>query len=321
MSNEVRTTEAPDLKGYLMKHISVINDVAASTLTPDRMVRLVCAAVSKDAQLAKCSPMSILRSVAQAASMGLEPFDGRNEVHLVPRWNKHAKCLEATCLVGYPGLIRLATDTGKTNYLDAQVVYAKDDFDYGLGDEPFVKHRPYLGKDRGERIAVYAVAKLATGERKIELIPYHEIQEIRDRSVDSDKFSPWKTDESEMARKTGIRRLAKYLPKSKALAAALEHQARTEAGRHFDEVMPTGFRPGDAPVVDERQTEQNGDGQEVFIWTETDIANFHTACDVMDSMGATEDQIAHYKSQKDAGEDPQKVLNRMGNWKPGKEKE
>jgi len=316
MSNEVRTQQAPtDLKGYLQQNIGVINDVATATLTPERMVRLVCAAASKDEQLAKCSPLSILRSLSQAASMGLEPFDGRNEVHLVPRWNKKSKRLEATCLVGYPGLIRLATDTGKVNYIDAQVAYAKDDFDYGLGDDPFVKHRPFLGKDRGERIAVYAVAKLVTGERKIEIIPYHEIEAIRDRSVDSEKFSPWKTDESEMARKTGIRRISKYLPKSKALAAALEHQARTEAGKHFEDSFPEGFRPGDAPILDDTKTITDGDGNTVFVWTETDKQNFFTACDVMDGEGATEEQIARYKGQMDAGEDPERVLARMAAWK------
>lgn len=317
MNNQVNTAK-PDLKGFLEKHIASVQSVAAATLTPDRMVRLVCAAASRDEQLAKCSPMSILRSLAQAASMGLEPFDGRNEVHLVPRWNKKGNggrgCLEATCLIGYPGLIRLAMDTGKVNYMDAQVVHEKDEFDYGLGDEPFVKHKPSLSKDRGAKIAVYAIAKMVTGEKKVEIIPWHEIEAIRDRSVDKDKFSPWKSDEGEMGRKTGIRRLSKYVPKSAALARALEVQAKTEAGEYFEdaEVM----RPGDANPPELGSVQIEGFWQ----WNEKDTSDFHAFCDELQEScihaGLTEtetnEKIAYYKSQKDSGEDsPEKVLNRM----------
>jgi recombination protein RecT len=320
VTNAVATTSPRNLKEFLEKNIGSIREVAAGMLTPERMVRLVAAAASRDEQLAKCTPLSILRSLSQAASMGLEPFDGRSEVHLVPRWNRKALngrgALEATCLVGYPGLIRLAMETKLVNVLDAQIVYEKDEFDYALGDDPYVKHRPSLHKDRGPRVAVYAIAKMATGERRIEIIPYHEVEAIRDRSVDKDKFSPWKSDESEMARKTGLRRLAKYLPKSRALAAALEHQAKTEAGEYFD-AEPA--RPGDAPSEPGRVMVVGESGELTYDWSVEDTANFHTACDTLMELatkaGETEPEAEHrirfYRDQKDAGENPDTVLNRM----------
>ncbi len=318
MTNEVRTTSKTDLKGFLEKHIGSVQSVAAATLNPERMTRLVCAAASRDDHLAKCSPMSILRSLAQAASMGLEPFDGRNEVHLVPRWNKKANggkgALEATCLVGYPGLIRLATDTGKVRNIDARVVYAKDEFAVEYGIEPRIMHRPSFEKDRGDIVAFYAVAHFPDGSTQFDVMARHEVDAIMERAKDGkDGFSPWKSDYNEMGRKTAVRRLCKYLPKSQALAAALEVQAKAEAGEYFDgEVL----RPGDANPPEIGSSKVDG----VWVWSEDDIANFHTFCDellescIKAGLSETDSnaKIDYYKAQKDSGKDsPETVLNRM----------
>ena len=319
MSGAIATRKPDDLKGFLEKHISSVQTVAAATLNPDRMTRLVCAAASRDEKLASCSPMSILRSLAQAASMGLEPFDGRNEVHLVPRWNKKGNsgrgCLEATCLVGYPGLIRLATDTGRVRNIEARVVYAKDAFDVEYGVDPRIIHKPSFDKDRGEIVAVYAVAHLVDGSTQFDVMPRHEVDAIMERSKDGkDGFSPWKSDYAEMARKTAVRRLCKYLPKSQALAKALEVQAKAEAGEHFEDAEV--LRPGDANTPEVGPSQVDGFWQ----WTEEDTANFHTSCDVLyaacDEAGLSEEdrdkKIEYYRQQKIAGEDsPERVLNRM----------
>ena len=263
MANEL---VKPDLKGFLTKHLDAIESVAASTLTPERMVRLVCAAASRDDQLAKCTPLSILRSLSQAASMGLEPFDGRNEVHLVPRWNKKVNGLEATCLVGYPGLIRLATDTGKVRNIEARTVYSKDVFEVEYGVSPRIIHKPTFEKDHGHVVAFYAVAFLPDGTTTFEIMANHEVEEIRDRGKDTDKFSPWKSDFTEMGRKTVVRRLCKYLPKSTQLAKALEIQAKTEAG----EYSPTfdSSRPGDSPLPELSTQVINEDGDAEWEWTD-----------------------------------------------------
>lgn len=321
MTNAVATRH--DLKGFLEKNIGSVQAVASATLNPERMTRLVCAAASRDEKLAQCSPLSILRSLAQAASMGLEPFDGRNEVHLVPRWNKKANggkgAMEATCLVGYQGLIRLATDTGKVRNIEARVVYAKDTFEVDYGVAPKITHRPTFEKDRGDIVAFYAVAHLVDGGSQFEVLANHEVEAIRDRSKDGkDGFSPWKSDYAEMGRKTAVRRLGKYLPKSQALAHALENQAKAEAGEYFDaETVPS--RPGDAPELSGPEVETDGDGETRYVWTKDDVAAFHTACDVLhESMlkaGKSEDEanekVDFYDRQRRAGENPEKVINRM----------
>lgn len=314
MSNEVRTTT--DLKGFLTKHQDAINQVAAKSITPDRMVRLVCAAASRQPELAKCSPVSILRAMMQSAELGLEVCSGTNEAYLVSYYNKKANTTEAQFIPGYQGLVKLAVESGKVRNIEARVVYENDTFDYELGMQPKISHKPTL-KNRGEVLAFYAVAHLTDGSVQFDLMTKEEVDAIKGRSKASG-FGPWVTDYNEMAKKTVVRRLYKMLPKSKAMADALEAQVKAESGDYLEGET---IRPGDAPVLDERQTEQDGDGNTFFVWSEEDKQNFYTACDVLDSMGAGDEVIARYKGQKDAGEDPQKVLNRMGNWKPGKEKE
>lgn len=321
--NQVRTVK-PDLKGFLNKHVDAIQDVASKTVTPDRMVRLVLAAASREPKLAECTPLSVLRSLMQAAELGLEVCSGKNEGYLIPRWNGKAKVLECTFLPGYQGLIRLAVDSGKIRNIEARVVYAKDEFSVEYGDIPRVIHKPSFSKDRGAIAAVYAVAFMPDGSRTFDVMPIHEVEEIRDRAKDGkDGFSPWKSDFAEMARKTAVRRLAKYLPKSKEFAAALEIQAKTEAGDVFD-VEPEVVRPGDAnPPEEERSTLQdNGDGERLWVWSDEDKLKFNNACDDLEAAakeaGLTPDEsdakIRFYQDQRDqCVESPDTVLRRISN--------
>jgi recombination protein RecT len=55
-----------------------------------------------------------------------------------------------------------------------------------------------------------------------------EIQDVRSRSKAAQN-GPWVTDFGEMARKTVVRRAAKYWPLSPELADASEHDARTDS--------------------------------------------------------------------------------------------
>jgi recombination protein RecT len=58
---------------------------------------------------------------------------------------------------------------------------------------------------------VYAVAHLKGGGVQFEVMPKREVDAIRARSRSGNE-GPWKTDYAEMAKKTVVRRLAKYLP-------------------------------------------------------------------------------------------------------------
>lgn len=269
--NELRT-QAPDLKGFLNKHQDAIASVAAKNITPERMVRLVCAAATRQPDLAECTPVSILRSMISAAEFGLEVCSGANEAYLVP-YNVKVKrdgreCWEkqAQFIPGYQGLVKKAIESGKVRNIEARVVYEKDQFDFEYGLEPTVKHKPHLGSDRGQIVAVYAVAFLADGSKQFEVMAKDEVDAIKDRGKEK-KFSPWTSDYSEMARKTVVRRLYKYIPKSKVMADLLELQAKVEAGEF--EPDPDPSRPGDANPPEAETIEG---------WTDEDLATAKACC-------------------------------------------
>jgi phage RecT family recombinase len=279
------------------------------------MVKLLLAAASREPKLAECAPLSILRSLMQAAELGLEVCSGKNEAYIIPRWNSKAKCLEATFLPGYQGLIKLARESGSVRNIEARVVHAKDFFEYEEGTTPRITHRPTLEKDCRNIVAVYAVAFMPDGSSQFEVMPVHVVEEIRDRAKkDADGFSPWKSDFSEMARKTAVRRLAKYLPKSTAMAKALEIQAKAEAGDY--DLEGETLRPGDANPPELRSSQEDG----FWVWSEEDKVSFLNMMDDLKeacikaklSETKTEEKIGFYMEQKRACEDsPEKVMNRV----------
>ena len=299
MNTELRTQQPPDLKGFLNKHMEVIQSVAAKVITPERMVRLVCVAATRDPKLAECTPMSILRAMTSAAECGLEVCSGANEGYLVPYnvkvkrngvdvWEKQAQFIP-----GYQGLVKKAIESGKVNNIESRVVYAKDSFDYELGDTPSLKHKPHLGADRGEILAVYAVAFMPNGSKQFEVMAKDEIDAIMNRGKEKQN-SPWKTDYSEMARKTVVRRLYKYIPKSKAMADLLEIQAKAEIGSFEPE--PDALRPHDVlPELNEMPVKViNEDGEAEVVWADEERAAAKAECeDMMEclletGMGETE---------------------------------
>lgn len=196
-------------------------DVAPKHITKERIVKLALVAASRQPKLFECTPQSFLQSVMKSAELGLDCVGTLGQGYLVPYYNGKIKAFECQFIVGYQGLIELARRSGNISRIESRVVYEKDEFVVEYGLEPKLIHKPYLGGDRGKIVCVYAIAELKDGSRQVEVMTLDEVERIRDRSKAKDG-GPWVTDFAEMARKTVIRRLAKYLPLSPELAKAIE---------------------------------------------------------------------------------------------------
>lgn len=196
-------------------------DVAPKHITKERIVKLALVAASRQPKLFECTPQSFLQSVMKSAELGLDCVGTLGQGYLVPYYNGKIKAFECQFIVGYQGLIELARRSGNISRIESRVVYEKDEFVVEYGLEPKLIHKPYLGGDRGKIVCVYAIAELKDGSRQVEVMTLDEVERIRDRSK-AKEGGPWVTDFAEMARKTVIRRLAKYLPLSPELAKAIE---------------------------------------------------------------------------------------------------
>lgn len=181
-----------------------------------RFERVVLTAIQNNLQLLDAPKRELFNACVKAAQDGLLP-DGR-EGALVCRPGRNGVTVTWQPMIA--GIRKKVRNSGEIATWDVQAVYENDQFEYELGDEPFIRHKPAL-KDRGELIAVYSVATLKSGEKSRDVMSVDEVNRIRDRSdawkaykAGKIKSTPWATDYAEMAKKTVARRHAKVLPMS-----------------------------------------------------------------------------------------------------------
>lgn len=217
-------TQMNNIKGLLERSKNAIASRLPKHLTPDRMLKVALTAINKTPKLLECTQESLMMSIMQAAELGLEPGGALGEGYLVPYGN------QCQFIPGYRGLIALARRSGQIISIEAHVVHEKDAFDCGLGLDPFLRHTPaWEEEDPGALRFVYAVAKLKDGGVQFEVMSNAQIKAIQAKSK-AGRSGPWVDHFDEMARKTVVRRLFKYLPVSVEMASALEVQAAAESG-------------------------------------------------------------------------------------------
>lgn len=164
---------------------------------------------------AQSNPAALEYAIINLASIGTTLNPALKEAYLVPRGGKI--CLD----ISYIGLIKLATDTGAVEWVQAEIVKEKDTFEYmGVGQKPLHKFQPF--GDRGNVIGVYCVAKLSTGEFLSTIMSKADCDSIRDKSSQAAKSGPWVSFYDEMLKKTVIKRAAKLWPKSERVQKAAE---------------------------------------------------------------------------------------------------
>jgi len=202
-----------------------LKDVLPKHLTPERVVKMALVAASRQPKLYDCTPQSFLQSVMTSAELGLDCTGTLGQGYLIPFYNGKIKAFECQFMAGYQGLISLARRSGNIARIESRLVYEKDRFDIDYGTGQKLIHKPYLGVDKGNITCVYAIAELTGGGVQIEVMTIDEINAIRDRSK-AKASGPWVTDFGEMARKTVVRRIAKYLPLSPELVKAIETDDR-----------------------------------------------------------------------------------------------
>ncbi|MFY1686431.1 recombination protein RecT [Plantactinospora sp. WMMB782] len=199
-----------------------------------QLIRDALTALRMTRNLGKCDTPSVLGSLMTCAQLGLRP-GVLGHAWLLPFWaSKHHQDekgkwiggYKAQLVIGYQGLIELAHRSGRIASLIARTVHENDEFevDYGVADT--LVHKPNLFADRGAPIAYYAVAKFQGGGYAFYVMSHRDMEQYRDRHAtaktrEGKVFGPWVDHFEGMAHKTCVRQLAKFMPKSAELAAAL----------------------------------------------------------------------------------------------------
>lgn len=182
-----------------------------SVLTGERFTRMVLSAMSTTPKLIECTPNSFLGAMMQAAQLGVEPNTPLGQAYLIPYKNKGT--MECQFQLGYKGLIDLAYRSGQVKDIQAHEVYENDEFEYELGLEAKLRHKPAM-KDRGAVVAYYAVFHTKDGGYGFEVMSVDDIRNHAKKYSQSfnSSYSPWSRNFDEMAKKTVLKKCLKYAP-------------------------------------------------------------------------------------------------------------
>ena len=207
-------------------------------MDPDHFVEVLTTAYLGNEKLWNANPVSLYSACRRAALLNLRP-DG-DEGYLEVWWDKDALAanggkgeFQVSFNPMYKGLIRTLTRGGTVLMVDAQVVRSGDEFDFQMGDEPFVRHRPEKDPNkRGDIIYAYVIFHLANGLKYREVMSIEEMDQIRENAKRRRTEGPaWRTNPDQMYRKMPIRRGTKYLDLNPKQAAVFRYDAELETGR------------------------------------------------------------------------------------------
>jgi recombination protein RecT len=227
----------PTMKDLVEAQLPAIERQLGGAMNTDAFVRAVLSEITKQPKLMSADPKTVLGGVMLAAQLRLEIGSGLGEFYLTPRKEQGRDiCLP---IIGYQGLIKLALRSEFVQNVQAFLVREGDDFAYGANAERgmFYDWTPLDFEEKRAWIGVVATARMKTGGTTW---VYLTRTQVMDRRPSYWKSTPWATNEDEMVKKTAVRALAKYLPKSTDLGRALEaDEAKVQHVKGLDEVQVT----------------------------------------------------------------------------------
>lgn len=215
------------LDHYFKQHKTQLEAALPKHLNPDRMARLAMTAFSQNKALQACDVRTIFSSIIVLSQLGLEPgIDG--QAYLVP--------YKTTCtpIPGWKGYVDLVSRAGRATVWTG-AVFEGDDFDYQLGDTPYLKHRPGDENDESKLTHVYAIGRVKSAEFPvIEVWSIGKIKKHRDKynKVGQKHYSF--TNLEMYARKIPLLQVLKYMPKSVELQNAMEVDLASTQGKTSD---------------------------------------------------------------------------------------
>lgn len=227
-------TMKPEIEKALPKHID-----------SERMVRIAMSVVSSNPEImnvitgSQGGKMSFLGAVMSSAQLGLEPNTAMGEAYIIPYKTKNGPMVQMQ--VSYKGILTLATRSGQYKAIYAHEVYEEDEFNFRYGLHKDLVHIPSEDAS-GEPIGYYACYHLINGG-------YDFVYWTRDKvDAHAKRFSkahakgwssPWKSDFDAMAKKTVLKDLLKYAPKSIEVNKMLssDETIKTELRKDMTEVF------------------------------------------------------------------------------------
>lgn len=177
------------------------------------------------AKTAMSNPTSAQNAIINVAAIGITLNPAAKLAYLVPRdGGVHLD-------ISYMGLLHLAQVSGAIQWGQCKLVYANDTYESnGLDKAPTHKYNAF--GERGQVVGGYCTVKTQQGDYLTDEMSLAEIKQVENTS--KAKNGPWKNWWEEMARKTIVKRAAKYWPRVERVDNAIHH-LNTDGGEGFVE--------------------------------------------------------------------------------------
>lgn len=250
--------------------------------------------LAANSELQKCTPESIRASMLEVAWSGMSLAPSTAHAYLIPYKDTDRGVVECTFKPGYRGLAWASMQGGAVTDLNAARVFSQDHFEvYTRDNRRIVDHREdWKTLNRGKVIAVWAIAKLASGGERVEVTPWEIIEaaEAAAKVKNPKGGFAWKGKfRDQMELKVSIRRVLKLVPSDAKgwLKHGLEVVDKHD-GVDFDKIQAPA--PGDQDLLlsDEQVRELEATLSDYSItgaraqnWLTT-MANAYNAKDVRD---------------------------------------
>lgn len=202
-------------------------EVLSQAMPVERLIRTVVLSAERLPALLQCDRQSLFNAAMSAAVLGLEVDGVTGQAYLIPFKNR------AQLVIGYKGYNTMAARSGIT--ITGAVVREGDEFDYELGSNGYVRHKPKLGNSKQRIIGAWACATSNARPAVHAVMGIDELMAVKDKSPGAKRSdSPW-NDPSigfpAMCEKTVKRRLARSMPLNVMQLAARMDEAFDEQGQ------------------------------------------------------------------------------------------
>jgi recombination protein RecT len=220
MADSRQITPIDQIRGDLQRMESQFSNALPAHIPAERFTRVLMTAIQNNPKLLNCRRQSLFNAMMKAAQDGLLP-DGREGV-IVPFGDSDdsvpgGKASDtASWIPMVTGIRKKARNSGEISDWYCEVVHEGDDFDFQLGDDPHIRHKPSLnGGTERKIICAYSICRFKDGTVAREVMSIGEVEDIRNHYSRAKK-GPWSDPVAygEMVKKTVARRHSKQLPMS-----------------------------------------------------------------------------------------------------------
>jgi recombination protein RecT len=212
-----------EVQSRIAKMGAQLRSVLPAHIEIAKFQRVAMTAITMDPALLNADRQSLYTSLTKAAMDGLLPdkregalviyktkvkIDGRDEWIEAVQW-----------MPMVAGILKKVRQSGEVASIAAHAVYENDEFDYTLGDNEQIHHKPTDGPP-GRIRGAYCIVTLKDGFKVRDYMPWWRIEKAKAAAKTKYVWDAWP---DEMAIKTVIKHIAKVLPQSTDIEAAFEH--------------------------------------------------------------------------------------------------